>query len=379
MNKILFISGFTPASSSAGQNYTIQLLNDLSGKVKVDLLYFKYEGQVYEPADSSINVIEAVELNAFHRIFHSITFPFFHPLFTARYSLRILFKLHKLQKTNHYDFIYFDFSQVFIYSIFFKKKRKVLMCHDVIFQKYSRQGWPLEKWWVYFSEKIIFKTQNTKLLTFSSKDVSFLKTIYKKNASVVNFYLSPLIKSLPPNLESFPLTYCFFGAWNRPENSGGLDWFMKEVFPTLDKELQFLIVGPNLPGYLKKAIEKNKGIKYLGFVENPYSIISRCNALIAPVFKGAGVKVKVIESLACGTPVIGTSVAIEGIPEQVKEGLYRCDDAPGFVRAINGFEESPAIKEKLRYWFKYNYPADSSIWLDNIGRAEEGNENPDDH
>ena len=51
----------------------------------------------------------------------------------------------------------------------------------------------------------------------------------------------------------------------------------------------------------------------LGFVDNPYKIMSESLGLIAPLFHGAGIKVKVIESLACGTPVIGTEVAFEGI------------------------------------------------------------------
>lgn len=54
-------------------------------------------------------------------------------------------------------------------------------------------------------------------------------------------------------------------------------------------------------------------MEYLGFMDNPYVQIAKCQALIAPLFNGAGVKVKVIEALALGTPVIGTDIAFEGI------------------------------------------------------------------
>ena len=81
--------------------------------------------------------------------------------------------------------------------------------------------------------------------------------------------------------------------------------------------------------------------------------MGRSRALIAPLFKGAGVKVKVVEALCCGTPVLGTSVALEGIPN-VAGNTIKCDHAVEFTAAILSFDIPSDRKAAFRnLFFKY--------------------------
>ena len=82
-------------------------------------------------------------------------------------------------------------------------------------------------------------------------------------------------------------------------------------------------------------LKPNK-INYLGFVQDSYARIVQSSAVIVPLFTGAGVKVKVLDSFTTGTPVIGTDVAFEGIPEI--EGLTNLAiSAEDFADKINNF------------------------------------------
>lgn len=355
MSKILFVSAFTPSSSSAGQNFTLQLLGDLSKNHTIDLVFFKTGSDVFKSKDPSLRVVEEVPLSPALKLIHVVLFPFFHPLFSGRFSYRVLMLIRRLIKGGSYDIVYFDFSQVFLYSLFFRRQRKLLMCHDIIYQKYKRSGHILERWWVYLTEKIIFAAPETTLLTFSEKDRAIIRKIYKRPSEVVNFFLSPMIMDLAPEVNVEPNTFCFFGAWNRHENSGGLAWFLKNVLPTLSGDSKFVIIGPHLPEELARAVAQQKNISYVGFVKNPYEIIQRCVALIAPIFQGAGVKVKVIESLACGTPVVGTTIAFEGIPRAVTGGTFVCRTPGDFAKRIGEIPTLPGTRTKLRSWFLENY------------------------
>lgn len=61
--------------------------------------------------------------------------------------------------------------------------------------------------------------------------------------------------------------------------------------------------------------------------------------LIAPLYKDAGVKVKVIDALSSGTCVLGTDVAFEGIENNKNNSLfYRLYDPEAYAKIINDWE-----------------------------------------
>jgi glycosyltransferase involved in cell wall biosynthesis len=96
--------------------------------------------------------------------------------------------------------------------------------------------------------------------------------------------------------------------------------------------------------YQKISLKKLGNIKILSFIKNPYKIISESQILVAPLFEGAGVKVKVIESLACGTPVVGTEIAFEGI--EFDKGLYLARRPTEYVQIIKELFNDVDLKYK---------------------------------
>jgi glycosyltransferase involved in cell wall biosynthesis len=354
MKRILLVSAFPPSSYSAGQNFTLNLLNDLGKDHAIDFVYFAFREQTYQPSSPSINVVRKIPLTRFNRIINVILCPIFHPLFSVRFSFSTLSLLRKLTRKNQYDVLCFDFSQVFLYSLFFKRQRKILIAHDVIAQKSSRESIAIARWWAAWTERRVFRQKNIEVFTFSEKD-KILITDYAEGTpvSVINFYLSSRIFDQPSRFSDAQY-FCFFAAWNRPENHEGLAWFIKEVIPHVPKR-KFLIIGANMPEALEKQVKASANMEYLGFVEDPYGIIANARALIAPLFRGAGVKVKVIEALACGTPVIGTHVALEGVANVTGGSMINCSTANDFIQAILNFritnEDKVRIKETfLRYY-----------------------------
>ena len=96
---------------------------------------------------------------------------------------------------------------------------------------------------------------------------------------------------------------------------------------------------------------KKYNIEYLGFVDNPYPIIANAKALISPLFTGAGVKVKVIDALACGTPVIGTDISFEGIDEDFSSFMLLANTPEEFVHKIKTVDIT--LEDKLNFRKKF--------------------------
>ncbi len=315
--RILFITAFPSCQKTAGQDYSRRLLGDLVSRGhKISLIYAEYPNHTPE-VDERIKIVGTIKPS----LKNCLTLPKFHPFFTRRFDKNVLTLIQKV--AANFDMLYFDFSQVHIYSLFVNHPNKVLMCHDVICQKFSRMGKIFLPWIKSCESKMLCSA--SKIITFSHKDCDVIKKEYGLDSTAVNFYL----KNGRFNYEKSEITkienrFCFYGAWNRAENSAGLEWFLENVYPKLPSsaDFQFVVIGGGMSEQLKSKISVYENFKILGFVEAPVVEIAKCQALVAPLFKGAGVKVKVIDSLSSGTPVIGTEVAFEGIEDNDKNPLF---------------------------------------------------------
>ena len=126
----------------------------------------------------------------------------------------------------------------------------------------------------------------------------------------------------------------FWGAMNRLENENAVTNFMKNIWPLVDKEnTKFYIVGAN-PS--KKILNlKSENIIVTGFVEDPNEYFEIMDLSVTPLLLGAGIKIKVLESLAAKIAVITTNVGAEGIGIINSEHAYVTDDNKEFAKKIN--------------------------------------------
>lgn len=150
----------------------------------------------------------------------------------------------------------------------------------------------------------------------------------------------------------------FYGAMGRPENWKSAIWFIDNVMPLIKvPDVKFVVIGnkPNLE--LKKRESSNIIIK--GFVEDiaPYFQESMC--MVAPLLFGAGVKIKVLEALSAGIPVLTNAIGIEGINAEDKEDYFFCTKAQDYADVImnlyNGAIDTEMISKKAKRFIKQNY------------------------
>lgn len=356
MKKLLFITAIPPGNKGGGELVTLKTIESLSNKYIIDLIYFTYPNH-NSLADSYVNKSLSFKpsyKNCLNKIFYF-------PLFTRRFSTEIYNYLKSI--STNYDVLFFDYSQTAIYSLFIQHPYKIIRCHDVILQKYFRKC-PIVIPWVYYTERHVLKSAR-KVFCLVEKDSMLLKKYYNIEAIHTSDVLS-LAK------QDFNLPYVvndkfvFFGYWARPENTKGLIWFIKNVFPKLkgDIKMKLVVMGGGLNQYYKNKFLDKNGIKYLGFVEDCYSVLREAKCVIVPLFQGAGVKIKVLDAFSCGTPVIGTEIAFEGIANI--DGLtYKCKDKKDFINTINNFQQI-TFDDKLQYKKLYENIANGKEIIDYI-------------
>lgn len=125
------------------------------------------------------------------------------------------------------------------------------------------------------------------------------------------------------------------GAMNWMPNEEGIRWFTEQVWPIVHNKLPHLkvhLAGREMPDWLKNL--KMENIIIEGEVENAYDFIQSKSILIAPLFSGSGIRIKIIESMALAKAVISTSIGAEGINYTHNKNILIANTAEEFASAI---------------------------------------------
>ena len=128
----------------------------------------------------------------------------------------------------------------------------------------------------------------------------------------------------------------FVGGFQHPPNIDAVTWFCHEVLPLVLQQLPdivFNIIGSKAPAELK-AVGALPGVNFHGYVEDITPYLDGCRLAVAPLRYGAGVKGKVNMSMSYGQPVIGTTVAVEGMHLRLGEDVLVGDQPEQMAEAI---------------------------------------------
>ncbi len=142
----------------------------------------------------------------------------------------------------------------------------------------------------------------------------------------------------------------YVGTLSWEANVDGLVWFLEYVWPQVKAkhyDLQFDIAGGNPDKRIVDAAMDLEGVNLLGFVEDLEPLFCRSRLFMAPLRFGSGIKVKVLNTMCRGVPVVTTSVGAEGIAAEHLVHLTINDDADGMVASINQLLEDEATWNKI--------------------------------
>jgi len=141
--------------------------------------------------------------------------------------------------------------------------------------------------------------------------------------------VAPRAEPGPPTrpAEGEPLRLLFVGTQSYEPNRQGLAWFAHEVMPLLRERVPLAVdvVGPGQRG---AALP---GVNHLGRVEDLTPCYGRAHAAVVPLLAGGGSRLKVLEALAHGVPVVSTSVGVEGFDLADGEHALIADDPQGLA------------------------------------------------
>jgi len=159
---------------------------------------------------------------------------------------------------------------------------------------------------------------------------------YSQTNGVDTARLQPLAASdSPPAL-------LFVGSMFYTPCEDGAIWLVREILPLVNRRFPAIdvwIVGKKPgPGVEELA---GKHIFVTGEVEDVTSYYQRATIAVAPLRAGSGSRLKILEAMALGRPIVSTSLGAEGLQLEPERHLLTADSTEDFAAAVIRLIESP--------------------------------------
>ncbi|MFV2044119.1 MAG: glycosyltransferase [Anaerolineales bacterium] len=128
------------------------------------------------------------------------------------------------------------------------------------------------------------------------------------------------------------------GTLHYPPNADGVRWFANEVLPFVWQDIPdatLTIVGKNPPRDIQR-MERHAGgsIHVTGYVDDLDPYLEKAALMVVPVRAGGGMRVRILEGLARGIPMVTTTVGLEGIEAIPEREILVADEPAEFARSV---------------------------------------------
>ena len=178
------------------------------------------------------------------------------------------------------------------------------------------------------------------VITISQDDLNYFK---EAGITVGGIVLPTSIKTdfaLPDyQLKDF----YFLGAMDWLPNKEGIDWLVKSVLNDQRVSEKVYIAG--------KGMKKNKisspYVESIGEVDNARSFINQHGICLIPLLSGSGLRIKLLENMALGKPIVTTSVGAKGVDVVNKKHVLIADTPADFFAAMEELSMDISLRKKL--------------------------------
>lgn len=185
------------------------------------------------------------------------------------------------------------------------------------------------------------------ILTYSKIEQEIIISHICSNS---NMFITPWVLDVRGHSTPFEKRQgiAFLGGYGHPPNVEAVEFFIARVMPLLRRKLPhvtFHVFGSNMP----KKFEDMEidGVIFEGYVKSLDSVFETTRVFIAPLLSGAGIKGKVLESIATGVPSVLSPIAAEGIGFTDGINTFIAEEPEEWVEKISSLYVSKELWEKF--------------------------------
>jgi len=150
------------------------------------------------------------------------------------------------------------------------------------------------------------------------------------------------------NVQVKPKTVFYFGSMDWMPNQEAVRWFLENCWQKVSKavpDAKFVIAGRGMPQSFLQLNQPN--VLVIENVKDSKAFFEQYQVMAVPLLSGSGLRIKIIEGMAYGKPIVSTSIGAEGIYCDPKKDLIIADTPENFSSAVIDLLNDPAKCEML--------------------------------
>jgi glycosyltransferase involved in cell wall biosynthesis len=199
-------------------------------------------------------------------------------------------------------------------------------------------------------ERRVFQRELTVFVSSPSEAAAFRSDIgeWRCRVEIMPSGVDPVA---PAATASGPPILAFTGALSYRPNADAVLYFCREIFPRVRQrhpDLRVRIIGGGASPELASACRAIDGVDLLGFVPDVFDVLRGATIFVCPMRQGTGIKIKLLEAMACGLPIVASPLALEGIPE-AEDGrhLRVAASADAFVSGLLELLDDAGLRRQM--------------------------------
>jgi len=211
-------------------------------------------------------------------------------------------------------------------------KRMAKTAESAVMRQYARLEWPK-----LMRYELDVCRRSDLIITVSEEDKAELQAM---DSSLRNIHAVPIgidVNAIPIVERSHNTrNLLFLGAMHWPPNIDCVLWFYREILPLIKAEIPdctFTVAGQRAPKSVTN-LASDSSVRVIGYVSDQVAVAKDCSVFVVPLRSGSGVRVKILNAMAMGLPIVSTSIGAEGIDVEHGKHLLIADTPEEFAKAV---------------------------------------------
>lgn len=144
-------------------------------------------------------------------------------------------------------------------------------------------------------------------------------------------------------------TLIYPGALTYRANLEAMFYFLRSIFPLIRSRRPAAVIRitGKTEGVPLDQLPTGDGVILTGFLDDVRPVVARSCVCVVPLNIGGGTRLKILEAMALGTPVVSTSKGAEGLEAVPGRDLLIADEPTGFAEAVVSLLEDHKMRETL--------------------------------
>ena len=374
--RILWLSHFVPYPPKGGCfQRSYNLIKEISSKNDLSLIALKHKDSTHPDFDikiakseleklcKEVNIID-ISASTSGAAFYAAAFKSLFKITPLSVNMFKSKKMHeaieRITRKTKFQAVHFDTISMAEYLEDFGNVPKVMNHHgvesfmikrrvenepNILYKLYLMvEGYKLEKYekryCARFDKNLAVSGLDKKLL----KDITGVGNIEVIENGVDIDYFSP-----SENVEKNKVII-FAGRLDQYSNRESILYFCSKIWPLIKKkhpDVRFTIIGNNPPAKLAEIAENDRNIELLGYVDDVRPFFANAMISVCPIKDGGGTRIKILDALAMGMPIVSTSIGCEGIDVTPGEDVLIADTPEDFADKVDRIITDIGIRRSM--------------------------------